>query len=76
MSEPMRYSDGTYPEDRPVMAEDRSESHPEPVPEDFTHYVHTANGRVHHVKVTEPLGSHYPPEDADGGHYITGIYPR
>lgn len=79
MSEPMRYSDGTYPEDRPEPSHGGSESHPEPMePEDFTHYVHTADGRVHHVKVTEPLGSHYSPhgEDTHGGHFIVGTYPR
>lgn len=88
MSEPMRYSDGTYPEDRPGEAERRSEPHPEPdpepvrkdeAPEDFTHYVHLADGSVRKHKMTEPLGSHYPgrdDEEVHGGHFIIGTYPR
>lgn len=84
MSEPMRYSDGSYPEDRPEEAERRSEPQPKPVPkdeepEDFTHYVHLADGSVRKHKMTEPLGSHYPGrdgEDIHGGHFIIGTYPR
>lgn len=47
-------------------------------PEDFTHYVHLADGSVQKVDVSEPLGSHLVPEgeDATGGHAIIGVYPR
>lgn len=48
-------------------------------PEDFTHYVHLADGSVVKHKMTEPLGSHLPEgEDADlhGGRAIVGVYPR
>lgn len=48
-------------------------------PEDFTHYIHLADGSVVKHKMTEPLGSHLPEgEDADlhGGRAIVGVYPR
>jgi hypothetical protein len=78
--EGFRYSDGTAPEDRPEEAERRSEKRAEPKePEDFTHYVHLADGSVRKHKMTDPLGTHFPVgenEDVHGGHFIIGTYPR
>jgi hypothetical protein len=65
-------------EEYPETAERGSQSHAEPSePDDFTHYVHLADGSVRKHKMTEPLGSHYPSDEGiHGGHFITGIYPR
>lgn len=91
--EPTGMTDHT--QEGPQTYERRSESHADTVqpvpsdgpptarqddgPEDFTHYVHLADGSVVKHKMTEPLGSHLPEgEDADlhGGRAIVGVYPR
>ena len=58
-------------------AQDGSADRTEASTEDFTHYVHLADGSVE--RVTEvPDGSHLPVEgeDVHGGRFIIGIYPR
>lgn len=79
--EGFRYSDGSVPQDRPETAQSDTETrHAEPdVPDDWTHYVHLADGTVVKHKMTDPLASHLPEEedtDLHGGRFITGIYPR
>ena len=83
-----QYSD-VPPEETPEEAERRSEDRTEAVPEDrpeepeeFTHYVHLADGRV--VKVNQedpdagPLGTHYEEGEDDDltRTQIIGVYPR
>lgn len=69
---------------------DQNRSDDKPEPEEFTHYVHLADGRVikHNVndKKAQPLGSHYVEgEDRSGEDdgedervqtAIIGVYPR
>ena len=46
--------------------------------DDFTHYVHLADGSVVRHNMESPLGNHLVAYDEDpiGGRYIIGIYPR
>jgi hypothetical protein len=62
-----RDNEGRYPEQAP-----------EESPEDFTHYVHLANGDVIKHNLIDPLSTHFNPDDGDvtGGHKIIGVYPR
>lgn len=84
--EGFRYSDGSQPQDRPFVAERGSESHLEPgpaekvpaEPEEFSYYVHLADGRVERVKDYPTHAHHFDSErdEASGGNKIIGIYPR
>ena len=81
-----RYTDGTAPQDRPAApaVQDGSQSRPEAStrdesPDDFTHYVHLADGSVRKVKEDGPFGLHYlenEDDEASGGNKIIGVYGR
>jgi hypothetical protein len=59
-------------------SEPRPEASQDAKTEDFTHYVHLADGSVVRHNMESPLGNHLVADDEDpiGGRYIIGIYPR
>lgn len=69
-------SDNTTPVNpaNPATAPDKSD-------EDFSHYVHLADGRVIKHQMDEPLGSHYVENEDDENKdttrtQIIGVYPK
>lgn len=66
----------------PTMEPHRIEPEPEPEPEEWTHYVHLADGRVIKHNMTEPLGASLDEKNGEGDDaevthsQIIGVYPR